>query len=228
MLLVSLAMLALACGEDVDLNRAVGENGFISGNVKPNSSCEYLPEGPQTQSGLFDVAAGGASDFTGGEATDSCNQPYALYLLVESEIGELALFQQAEVTLLSASDETIAFEFEDASLPNPFQLTVAGRVDGETGQGIVQVNAIPPQYAAQLASFVDSEIVIAVSLEGRTIAGRSISTQSFRLPVRLCDGCLILCGSQIEQNMLTEDEIIGDECGDNAGADGRTCIDADC
>jgi len=232
MLLVSLVMLALACGEDVDLNEndAAEANGaFISGNIKPDSACGYSPDGPQTQSGVFDIAPGGSSDLIGGDETDSCNQPYALFLLVESQGDELALFQQAEVTLLSASSDRLPFESGE-SLPNPFELTVAGRVDGETGQGIVQVNAIPPQYAAQLESFIDdeSEIVIEVSLEGRTISGRSIGTQAFRIPVRICYGCLTLCGSVIEENMMVPDDVIGDECGDNAGADGRVCIDPEC
>ncbi len=233
MLLVSLVVLALApaCGEDVDLNENDAANAggaFISGNIKPDSACAYSPDGPQTQSGLFDIASGGADGSTGGDTTGNCSQPYALFLLVESQGDELALFQQAEVTLLSAGSDRIVFAGEETTLPNPFELTVAGRVDGETGQGIVQVNAIPPHYAAQLQSFVDHEIVIEVSLEGRTIGGRAIGTQSFRLPVRICYGCLALCGSDIERNMLVPDDVIGDECDDNAGADGRVCIDPDC
>jgi hypothetical protein len=39
---------------------------------------------------------------------------------------------------------------------------------------------------------------------------------------------MTLCGSVIEENMLTEDEVIRGECDDNAGADGRVCIDNDC
>ena len=224
-------VLALACGEDVDLNENDAANAggaFISGNIKPDSACGYSPDGPQTQSGLFDIAPGGSSDLIGGDETQNCDQPYALFLLVESQGDELALFQQAEVTLLSASSDKIAFAGEGTTLPNPLELTVAGRVDGETGQGIVQVNAIPPHYAPQLQSFIDDEIVIEVSLEGRTISGRAIGTQSFRIPVRICYGCLTLCGSAIEDQMLVPDDVIGDECGDNAGADGRVCIDTDC
>ena len=129
--------------------------------------------------------------------------------------------------MLSLDDEPIVFDRSGDLLPNPFELTVAGRVDGETGQGVVQVNAIPPDYAVQLAEFVDGEIVIVVSLEGRTIDDRRIGTQSFRFPVRICDGCLTLCIGQMPPQTLIAD-VIGDACGDNAGADGRICIDPDC
>jgi hypothetical protein len=37
-----------------------------------------------------------------------------------------------------------------------------------------------------------------------------------------------MCGSAIEENMLTLDEVLGSECHDNAGADGRLCIDNEC
>lgn len=223
-----MAVSTSACGEDVDLNDQVAQDAFITGNVKPDTECAYSPDGAQTQSGLFDIAPGGG-ELAGGSRTDGCNQPYALHLLVESESGELALFQEAEVTLLSMDDKRLVFHhLADAILPNPFQLTVAGRVDDETGQGIVQVNAIPPQYAEQLESFVDDEIVIAVSLDGRTMGDQPVSTQTFRLPVRLCYGCLTVCSSSIDGDALTADEVTGGECADNAGADGRVCIDPDC
>jgi hypothetical protein len=227
-----------ACAKDVDLNDDVGENAggggganllrdepegaFASINIKPDSSCVYSPDGASIGSGLYDIAEGGHSGSRG------CSQPYRANFLVESDAHESVLFQQATVTLRTIGNELLAFDGQEEDLVNPFEVTTSGRVDGETGEGVVQVTAIPVRYAALLFDFVGSEIIVDARLEGRTPSDRTIRTQTVRFSVEICDGCLSRCSSLLTELMLHRADFAMDACDDNAGADGRICWDPEC
>ncbi len=226
-----------ACAKDVDLNDDVDENGggsgtdvrrdepegaFASINITPDSSCVYSPDGASIGAGLYDISLGATSGSRG------CSQPYRANFLVESDAQESVLFQQATVTLRTIDNEPLAFEDGDGELVNPFEVTTSGRVDGETGEGVVQVAAIPVRYAVLLFDFVGAEIIVDARLEGRTPSDKTIRTQTVRFSVEICDGCLSRCESLLSENLLQREDFAVDQCDDNAGADGRICWDPEC
>ena len=62
-----------------------------------------------------------------------------------------------------------------------------------------------------------------------TIGGVDIDFRPFTFPIQLCMGCLYRCmQADVVDEGLDPIEVYGDECPDNAGADGRLCIDPDC
>ncbi|HMI94244.1 MAG TPA: hypothetical protein VK509_22890 [Polyangiales bacterium] len=215
-------MTAAACGEDVDLNSDVSHGAFASINIKPDSSCVYSPDGASVASGLYDIAEGARSGSKG------CAQPYRVHFLIESDVDESVLFQQATVTLSASSGDMLRFDSEEDDLPNPFEVVTSGRVDDRAGNGVVQVNAIPVRYAPYLADFVGAEVLIEAQMEGRTPSNKLIATQVVRFSVEICDGCLSLCSSGLVAGDVRREDFAMDECDDNAGADGRICWDPDC
>jgi hypothetical protein len=224
-----------------------GPSGFVTFNVSPNSQCIYSPDiGGSTffPTGHYDIAPGGSSDFTGGEPTDNCRSPYIVHLLVNSFLRpnadatlgraepNILQLNTAEVKLMSIQHQTIVFSQTNPPLPNPFQVTTNNSLFPASGNtpatGIAAVEAIPSDYASQLEMFVGGEILAEIQIFGTTTGDVDVEFKPFVYPIRICDGCMTLCGSVIEENMLTEDEVIRGECDDNAGADGRVCIDNDC
>ncbi|HET6338486.1 MAG TPA: hypothetical protein VFG30_34945 [Polyangiales bacterium] len=217
--IVFTASLALACNDEVDLNAATS-TAFISGHASVDSSCK-----PQLEqvvgSGMFDIGLGHA-----GGSPGSCSSPYTLNLIVDSESDELTLFDQAEVTIRE-SESLIPFDQTPEPLPNPFKVLTAGRIARDAREGVVSVAVIPRGYADQLTAYVDKSISVEVRLTGATQSGKRQATQVFRFPVSICSGCLIRCVSTIAEGD-TDEDIYGDECADNAGADGRVCLSHDC
>jgi hypothetical protein len=215
---------ATACGSDVELNGDVARGAFASINIKPDSSCIYTPEGASVASGLYDISEAARS----GSRSKGCAQPYRVHFLIESDVGESVLFQRATVTLSTRGGDKLQFDEAKEPLANPFDVITSGRVDDESGKGIVRVDAIPSAYAVFLFEFVGAEVVIEARMEGRTPSDKVIATQPVRFSVEICDGCLSRCASELIDNQLRREDFAMDECDDNAGADGRICWDPDC
>jgi hypothetical protein len=223
-----------------------GPSGFVTFNVAPNSQCIYSPDvGGSTffPIGHYDIAPGGESDFT-GEETENCRNPYIVHLLVNSFLRQNAdatlgrsepnilQLHSAEVKLMSIQRQTILFTQTNPPLPNPFLVTTNNSLFPASGNtpatGIAAVEAIPSDYANQLRMFIGGQILAEIQIFGTTTGDVDVEFKPFVYPIEICYGCMTLCGSVIEANMLTEDEVIRGECDDNAGADGRVCIDNEC
>jgi hypothetical protein len=214
----------LACNDAVDLNAATSA-AFISGHAALNSSCE-----PQTDhligNGMFDIA----HNPSGGSSTQSeyCSNPYTMNLVVDSMSDDLILFDEAAVTLRDVeTGDMIAFDALSKQLPNPYKVLASGRIARGAEEGVVPVAVIPSNYRDQFDAFVGRGISVEVRLSGVARSGGRVSTQAFRFPVMICKGCLTHCSSDFPEGS-SDTDIYGDSCIDNAGADGRICVDPAC
>ncbi|HET6332528.1 MAG TPA: hypothetical protein VFG30_04915, partial [Polyangiales bacterium] len=127
----------------------------------------------------------------------------------------------------------IAFDrFEDALLPNPFLVvgnsTIFPMRDDAPSSGVITIEAIPAAYAEQLDALDGMQVHAEIRVYGRTVGGSDVDLNPFLYPINICDGCLTLCAAAIPPEASLE-EIYGEgTCRDNAGADGRVCVDASC
>jgi hypothetical protein len=176
--------------------------------------------------GMFDISPGGRD----GES-EQCNTPYRLVLRVQNLASERVLVTGVQVVLRSIQDQRIDFNRTDPSLPNPFALSVTGSIppatDGATGIDVIVAEAIPTGYALQLDGFIGGQIAIRVQLSGETVSGAPVHSNVFEYRVGICYGCLTQCVNEIPTGIAIDD-LIGDACFDNAGADGRLCFDPGC
>lgn len=222
-----------------------GPSGFVTNHLEPDEECVLSPEigaNKAKPQGLYDVSEG----FNGAES--NCDAPYLLHLLVNSylrpnnDVGlgraepNVLQLHSAEVRLMDISRATIAFDrFVDedtAALPNPFLVTTNASLfptDGnEPSTGVASVEAIPTAYAEQLDDFDGEQILAEVQIFGTTTGDVDVDLKPFVYTIRICDGCLTLCGGAIPAD-TSLDEIYGmGTCRDNSSADGRVCIDTSC
>jgi hypothetical protein len=217
-----------------------GPTGFVSFNLVPDSSCTYSPTSTNEfyPYGVYDLGAS-----PGG--TGYCDRSYVLHLLVNSylrsnrddELGRaepnILQIHSAEVKLMTLRKEV--FDFPDGlngKRPNPFLVTtnnsLAPAAGNSPSMGIAALEAIPVDYAEPLLDFVDTQILAEIQIFGTTTGDVDIEFKPFVYPIELCEGCLKMCYGDLEDLMLAPEEIYMDECPDNAGADGRVCIDPNC
>jgi hypothetical protein len=170
-----------------------------------------------------------------------CTAPYVLHLLLHASYDPdapdapaepgILQFHSAQVELMTSESQTIVFDRGDA-LPNPFLVTTNGSLSFDAlehaGDGIVAIETIPVDYAAQLDSFVDGQILARVQVLGTTTTDVDVELEPFVYPIELCSGCLQVCQSELTRNGSSEEDVYAGECPDNAGADGRICIDPGC
>jgi hypothetical protein len=211
-----------ACNDAVDLNAATSA-AFISGAATLDSSCK-----PQVDrllgSGTFDIGP----DRERARPSVSCAQSYAMHLVVDSMSDELTLFDQAEVSLKDPSSGSLfAFDTTPEQMPNPYKVLASGRIAREAREGVVPVDVIPGNYAAQMAALTVDGVSVEVRLSGVTQSGARVASQVFRFPVSICVGCLTQCRSDFP-NGSSEEDVYGDNCADDARADGRICAESDC
>lgn len=224
--LVALLLALTACAPE-------GPTAFVSHNIPPDSACVVEPRssGLFLPTGKFDIARG---------ANDECEKPYMLNLLVNSNLRtnqnrdlgrsepNVLQIHSAEVRLMDLDKRTIIFEQSDPMLPNPFLVTTNNSIYPSLGTapslGIAAVEAIPIAYADQLDSFVGGQILAEIQIFGTTTGDVDVDLKPFVYPIEICDGCLTTClGRLVFEDVMVED-LIGDDCDDNAGADGRWCI----
>lgn len=219
-----------------------GPTAFVTFNLMPDQSCVVSPEVGANfflPIGQFDVSNGAMGNTTG------CRDSYVLNLLVNSYLRSNAdatlgraepnilQIHSAEVRLMSLDRRTIVFNRESQVLPNPFLVTTNNSLQPTSGEtastGIAAVEAIPIAYAAQLDRFDGKQILAEIQIFGTTTGDTDIDFKPFVYPINICVGCLSVClDRDVLENMLDPEDLYGDTCPDNAGADGRVCIDPDC
>jgi len=211
---------------------------IIGGVVPPDSSC-LVPSDSDTvlPHGSYDISPGG-----GG--FKFCKRSYFAFLKVLSylrstvDIGlgrpetNVLQLNSAEVRLMNLQRAQLVFEGSDPMLPNPFQVTANSTVqpgDGETAsEAVVPVEVIPAAYASGLTKLVGSKVLAEIKVFGTTTGDIDIDFKPYVFPIDICDGCLTRCEGDLAGSNVTLEDLIGDRCDDNAGADGRVCIDPDC
>lgn len=215
-----------------------GPSGFVTYNLMPDQDCVVSPDiggNLFIPIGRYDIAPGynGRGNF--------CDQPYRLNLLVNSYLRPNAdptlgraepnvlQLKEAEVRLMDITGATLAFDRANPPLPNPFIVTTANSLfptEGETpSTAVATVEVIPSAYAPYLNNFVGKQIKVEVQIFGTTTGDVNVDLKPFVYTINICDGCLTMCRALLRRD-LTEDEIYGSGvCRDNAGADGRMCVD---
>jgi len=136
----------------------------------------------------------------------------------------------AEVRLTTLLGSTLQFGDQQA-LSNPFTTAIDAALPpagAENGTAIAEVDAIPLGYSAELGDFVGERILAEVRLFGTTLSHVDVAFAPFVYPIEICDRCLTVCASGLQRQGLTPSDLAPDECGDNAGADGRICLDHGC
>jgi hypothetical protein len=144
----------------------------------------------------------------------------------------------AEVKIMNLQKQPILFEDEEEVLPNPFLVTTGGIIEpagssAEPASGLAHVEVIPIAYAPYLGDFVNDQVLAEIQLFGTTTGDVDVDFQPFTYPIEICDGCLTVCKSQLSPtntavDAMTREELADGDCDDNAGADGRYCVDPGC
>lgn len=216
-----------------------GPSGFVTFNLVPSSDCLVTPEGTNRfyPIGLYDISPG---------EVDACSNPYVVNLLVNSFLRpnsdpmlgraepNILILNNAEVKLMDIQRRTIQFTAGGTNLPNPFLVPTSNALAPSTGSepsmAVAAVEVIPVDYAAQLNSdmFVGAQIMAEIQIFGTTTGDVDIEFKPFLYPIEICDGCLTFCNGDLMEDSIDPDELIGDQCADNSGQDGRVCIDPDC
>lgn len=208
-----------------------GPTAIVVGSMIPDEECAVSSESVFLLKGSYDVSAG---------ITRACQRSYNMNLLVNSYLirrgspqgspsparaePNVLRITEASVALLNVDDTPIAF----TDLPNPFSVTTFAIVppadQGEPGSGIALVEVIPGHYSTQMQALGTrrATLVAEVKLFGETTGAVGVELAEYRFPIQLCNGCMTVCGlSASEAEDLREGQ-----CADNAGADGRFCIEA--
>jgi hypothetical protein len=201
---------------------------FASFNVAPDSNCVLSTENQFLPAGLYDF---------GGIGTP-CFHPYVMHIKVSrvpdaadaADDGRLQI-HSAEVHLKSLQGETLSFE-QPIALANPFLVTSDASIAAPNANTplstIAEVEVIPTIYADQFDPLDGQQILAEIRLFATTDGGFDLNARPFVYPIELCKGCLTKCGSELDNEGLTPEDIAGDQCLDNAGSDGRICINDHC
>jgi hypothetical protein len=219
----------------IDGGNDSGIAAFVSFALAPDRDCIYSgdPGSVFVPVGAYDI---------GASMSAGCAQPYLVHLLLTISAGPEVMVSDtvpnvlqvtsAEVELMSRERRPIAFDRGDSLLPNPFLVTASSLLpfapDAGGESGVVAIEAIPTEYARQLDVFVGGQILAEIRVHGTTFADVDVEFEPFVYPIELCSGCLSICKSQLDAMGRTRRDVVGDQCDDNAGADGRICIDVDC
>ncbi|HKP59256.1 MAG TPA: hypothetical protein VJV78_21180 [Polyangiales bacterium] len=220
-----------------------GPSAYVSFALPVPADCKVTPDAESFLFvGEFDIAAG--ADYDGARKSKACQNSYYLHLLVNSNLKSNAReatgraepnvlqISEAEVELIDIEQQaTIPFDAKADPLPNPFRVKVNNTLpptdSNEPTTGVVAVETIPVGYDAQLRDYIGKQILAQVQIFGTTLGDIDIDFKPFSFPVHICEGCLTLCAGDIPDD-TTPDEVYGDKCADNAGADGRVCVDYTC
>jgi hypothetical protein len=232
----SLISLFAACAPE-------GSSAYVSVALPVPQNCRVSPDSEVFMAvGSFDIAKG--ADYDGARKSTACQNSYYLHLLVNSNLKSNAneatgraepnvlQIDEAEVELIDIEQQaTIGFDAKANPLPNPFRVKVNNSLPPTTGsepqKGVVAVETIPAGYDEQLRDYIDKQILAQVQIFGTTTGDVDIDFKPFTFPIKICEGCMTLCGGALDEGD-SQTDIYGDQCPDNAGADGRVCVDATC
>lgn len=213
-----------------------GSSAYVSYNLSVDSNCDVSPGDDEFIAvGLFDVSGG-------GDGGTGCRRSYFMHLLVNSSLKSNAnpatgraepnvlQLSEAEVRLIDLQQQ-VTIPFGD-SLPNPFRVKTNNTLQPTTGSdpstGIAVVEAIPQMYAPELRSkYAGVQVLAEVQIFGTTTGNVDIEFKPFSFAVSICRGCLVICEGDLGPDQ-SPDDLYGDECADDAAADGRVCIDPTC
>jgi len=214
---------------DGDVATGCGPNGaFTAAILAPDEECVLSADSRKIPTGLYDVSSG--FDGEGG----SCDAPYVVAVLLYSclqGINDTLQIHSAQVRLQDINRSTIAFD-RFTPLPNPFLVTSNTAIfpmrDDGPSPGVAAVEIIPTVYAEQLDGFDGQQLLAEIQLFGTTVGDVDVELEPFVYPIRICNGCLTLCGAHLPPELSAE-EIYGEGvCRDNASADDRICVDSSC
>jgi hypothetical protein len=218
------AALPLGCHDYAALSESANDEGaegapagpiFVSGSVLPDAECVVSTDGESLPEGEYDLA------LTTGTG-DECSKPYVLNLVISSRVPDALQVHSAEIRLLDPSAETVDLSGE----PNPFLAAIDSTIEpaakGGTSKGVVTIETIPSSYREHLTEFPYVEAEVSVFATGTD--DKDFDLPTFRQWIWLCDGCLSRCASA----PAGKSEPTDDTCMDNAGADGRVCVDDGC
>jgi hypothetical protein len=227
-----LASLLAACAPE-------GPSAYVSKALILDSSCDLNVDDTK-------YLAVGAYDIAGSTSKKSsfCQRSYYLNLVVNSQLKSNAKLatgrsepnvlriNEAEISLIDLEQQgLITFDRRSDELPNPFRVKANITLEPTTGttpaMGAVPIETIPVGYADQLTDYVGKQIMAEVQIFGTTLGDVDIDFAKFSFPIHICQGCMMKCLSNIEDG-ATKSEVYGDNCDDNAGADGRVCVNPDC
>jgi hypothetical protein len=212
-----------------------GASAYVSANLPLDSQCEVnLGENKYVAVGAYDIAASTTM------RSSFCQRSYFTHLMVNSNLkanarsatgrAEPNVLQvtEAEISLLDIEqDGLITFKTRSRELPNPFRvkanITILPTSSDDPTQGEVPIETIPVGYAAQLDDYVGQQIMAEIKLFGTTVGDVDIDFRPFSFPIHICQGCMTVCQSSLNP-ADTDEDIYGDNCKDNAGADGRICV----
>jgi hypothetical protein len=211
---------------------------YVSFNVPPDSECYVDAKSTKFIGiGIYDIAGSVA----GGDST--CAIAYTTNLVLvteppsEGDSGTTGsdtkpIIRSERVRLMTLDKEVITFDGPNGALPNPYvvraDVTAAPQAPGEPIRHVLSSSTIPPAYGALLEKYVGEQILLEVTVEGEAPAIGEFTAKPFVFPLEICKACLTVCSSKLVEDMRTPNDVHGDQCADNAGADGRICIDSDC
>jgi hypothetical protein len=203
------------CWTAIAIACACGDELFVNAHVGLDDDCEVRPDDEHAvERPVFDLALGGT---TGSEV---CDDPFVAQLWVENPNGERARVDEAEVRLTTLSRELLRFDTSEVALPNPFLVSAAGPLPAD-GSGVIEVEAVPRDYARALGDFVGESILVTMTLFGETADGSELESGHFTLPLSICDGCRTLCASDAQSEAA--------ECSRPSLGPLRTfCVDPEC
>ncbi|HTL36027.1 MAG TPA: hypothetical protein VL326_23010, partial [Kofleriaceae bacterium] len=186
----------------------------------------YAADNPIMAIGLYDIAPNaGAPDSTG------CAHGYRLRLKISNNEPGVLQLSGARVELMTIDHETLVFELDGGTQPNPFTFessqTVSPATDRKPTTAIFEVEAVRAAHAPMLTDFDKKQILAEITVLGTDADDKPIAFRPFLYPIDICDRCLTMCGSRLTPEQTREDFAMG-QCDDNAGADGRICFDPDC
>ncbi len=200
-----------------------GNGPYIIAATPPEADCSVSAQSDAIMAnGVFDIDQG---------AGGACDSPYRVnFRFASYEPGVLQLYG-TQVTLRDTRQRAIIFDQTIPPLPNPFESvssrTVLPPDEGGHVEGVLQIELVPSAYGAQLSMFEGQQLLAEINVLARDADGHAVDFQPFIFPIDICDRCLAVCLADLPPDLDTA-EIYGDQCPDNAGADGRICIDPDC
>ncbi|HET6335076.1 MAG TPA: hypothetical protein VFG30_17755 [Polyangiales bacterium] len=216
-----------------------GPSAYVSKALILDSSCDLnVDDVKGLASGAYDIAG------STSQKSVSCQRSYYLNLVVNSQLKANAntatgrsepnvlLINEAEISLIDLEQQgLIVFDKRSNELPNPFRVKTNITLEPTTGadptRGSVPIEAIPLGYSDQLTDYVGKQIMAEVQIFGTTLGDVDIDFAKFQFPVFICQGCMTKCLSKIKDGD-TQMDVYGDNCNDNAGADGRVCVNSEC
>lgn len=202
---------------------AADADAWIVAAVQPDGDCVVAYDNPIVPIGLYDLG--------NGDPGPGCNKSYRVTLQLASAGRDVLELHDAQITLMDLEQRTIVFNRDAQQLANPLsfigtRILLPPAESDRTTHGVITVDLIPAAYAAQLDAFDGQQILAEIRLNVTGGSGSRVSIPAFVYPIDLCIGCLSICLTSLEDQNL--DDVYGDDCTDNAAADGRLCIDADC